>query len=59
MAIGLGGLGLSADVFWRMTPRELEAALTGKFGARSAPLNQDELRALMQRFPDRGHNDDG
>jgi uncharacterized phage protein (TIGR02216 family) len=32
MEIGLGVLSLSPLVFWAMTPRELQAALSGRFG---------------------------
>jgi uncharacterized phage protein (TIGR02216 family) len=54
MEAGLGRLGLAPDVFWRMTPRELDAALTGRFGtgvSASAPTRV-ELQDLMQTFPD-------
>ncbi len=54
MAIGLGVLSLSPPVFWAMTPRELDAALRGRFGdARQAcALSQSDLSRLMQQFPD-------
>lgn len=55
MAVGLGGLGLAPDVFWRMTPRELEATIAGRMGAgaRESPMLQGDLVRLMQQFPDR------
>lgn len=55
MALGLGVLALAPPVFWAMTPRELDAALRGRFGEAgrhaSAP-SQHELARLMQQFPD-------
>jgi uncharacterized phage protein (TIGR02216 family) len=54
MELGLGVLGLAPAVFWSLTPRELQAALRGKFGAASdeqAP-SRSELDALMRRYPD-------
>lgn len=51
MQAGLGQLRLPPDAFWRMTPRELAAALG--LGARSGGTCDGEaLRALMRRFPD-------
>lgn len=54
MAIGLGGLGLSPLVFWALTPRELDAALRGRFGAHggAADFTRHDLSQLMQKFPD-------
>ncbi|HVZ05139.1 phage tail assembly chaperone [Hyphomicrobium sp.] len=54
MEIGLGVLGLAPLVFWSLTPRELQAALRGKFGAigRHAAPAREDLDALMQRYPD-------
>lgn len=53
MAVGLGVLRLAPDVFWRMTPRELNAAIAGATGRAffEAPT-RDDLAALMRRFPD-------
>lgn len=54
MEIGLGVLGLAPTVFWSLTPRELQAALGGKFGTTGegqAPTRTD-LEALMQQYPD-------
>jgi uncharacterized phage protein (TIGR02216 family) len=54
MAIGLGVLALSPPVFWAMTPRELDAALRGRFGGtrQTGALSQHGLSRLMQQFPD-------
>ncbi len=56
MAVTLGVLGFAPAAVWAMTPRELDAALTGKFGrtARVGTMRAEELRALMRRFPDEG-----
>ncbi len=56
MEAGLGVLGHAPDVFWRMTPRELAAAIAGRSGerARESPMGKGELAALMQQFPDGG-----
>lgn len=54
MAIGLGVLGLVPAALWAMTPRELDAALRGRFpsaGGNEA-LTRGELGRLMQQFPD-------
>lgn len=55
MEIGLGLLGHPPQVFWNMTPREIEAALRGLFApfAAPAPPSRTEFTALMQRYPDR------
>jgi uncharacterized phage protein (TIGR02216 family) len=36
MEAGLGALRLPPDVFWAMTPRELDASLRGAFGMTAA-----------------------
>ena len=51
IGFGLGVLRLSPDEFWRMTPRELAAAIETATGAR-APLDRAGLSELMQRYPD-------
>ncbi len=55
MSAGLGVLRLSPKEFWAMTPRELDAALTGVFGPPSSPSPpaRRDLTALMERFPDK------
>jgi uncharacterized phage protein (TIGR02216 family) len=54
MALGLGALKLAPPTFWAMTPRELDAALSGHFGrARVGPrMTASVLAALMQAHPD-------
>ncbi|MBR2536188.1 MAG: phage tail assembly chaperone [Hyphomicrobium sp.] len=54
MAIGLGVLGLAPAIFWALTPKELDAALRGRFGDARAvsALSRGELGDLMQQFPD-------
>jgi len=52
MAAGLGALRLAPDAFWRMTPRELAAALDGLAGDLTPPLAPVELQNLMLRYPD-------
>ncbi len=55
MAAGLGVLGFSPEDFWKLTPKEFEAALRGKFGTDAgAPFARGDLEKLMQRFPDIG-----
>lgn len=57
MEVGLGVLGLAPDKLWRMSPRELAAAVTGRLGgsARELPLGKGELAELMRRYPDGQH----
>ncbi|ADH88044.1 Protein of unknown function DUF2376, phage [Ancylobacter novellus DSM 506] len=52
MAFGLGHLRLSSDDFWRLTPRELAAAIGAVAGPVPARLDRAGLAALMARFPD-------
>jgi uncharacterized phage protein (TIGR02216 family) len=52
MAFGLGLLRLSSDAFWRMTPRELAAAMEAGVGSRVAALDRVGFAALRARFPD-------
>jgi uncharacterized phage protein (TIGR02216 family) len=52
MAFGFGRLGLSSRDFWAMTPRELAAAVEGRFGTRATPLDRASLDGLIERFPD-------
>ena len=57
MQVGFGLLKLSPDAFWRMTPRELAAAMTVLRGGESEAIGRIRLGELMQQFPDReaGH----
>jgi uncharacterized phage protein (TIGR02216 family) len=52
MGFGLGTLRLSPDAFWRMTPRELAAAMEAVLGRHAAPLDRTTFGALRARFPD-------
>ena len=52
IGVALGVLRLSPDAFWRMTLKELEAAIAGRFGPRAPPLARADLEALIQQFPD-------
>ena len=52
MRFGLGVLRLPPAEFWRMTPRELAAALRGLYGDAAAPLDRATFDALRARFPD-------
>ena len=50
MRAGLVGLGLQPDVFWRLTPAELQMMLGPV--KRDGPLTRNRLDALLQAFPD-------
>lgn len=54
MAAGLGVLRLEPRAFWSMSPKELEAAMRAIAtpAAGEGPPRRDDLRGLMQRFPD-------
>lgn len=52
MGAGFGLLRLSPDAFWRMTPRELAAAVSALLPTPSGTLPRVGLDALMARFPD-------
>ena len=54
MAAGLGTLRIPPSDFWRMTPKEIDAALRGAFGlvSTSAAPSRADLHQLMQLFPD-------
>ena len=52
MSFGLGVLRLSPDAFWRMTPRELAAAMETVLGPRDAAIDAVSFAALRARFPD-------
>lgn len=52
MGFAFGVLRLSPDSFWRMTPRELGAAIEAVAGPRAEPLARSAFAALMRRFPD-------
>ena len=52
MGFGLGVLRISPDAFWRMTLRELAAAMEAVLGPQVAPLDRATFAALRARFPD-------
>ena len=52
VAFGLGVLRLPPDAFWRMTPRELAAAIEAVRGRVVAPLDRTGFDNLMRRYPD-------
>jgi uncharacterized phage protein (TIGR02216 family) len=52
MAFGLGVLRLPPETFWRMTPRELAAAIEAVRGRAMPPLARAAFDDLMRRFPD-------
>jgi uncharacterized phage protein (TIGR02216 family) len=52
IGFGLGVLKLPPDAFWRMTPRELAAAIEAVRGRTVSPLPRVGLDELMRRFPD-------
>lgn len=45
-------IGWSPDTFWAATPRELAAALEGRFGEARPPVDRASLARLMTLFPD-------
>lgn len=53
MAFGLGRLRLASADFWRLTPRELAAAIEGHFGTSRAPMARATFAALTARYPDK------
>ena len=50
MQMGIGGLRLSPDVFWRLTPAEL-AVMSGH-GAGVAAMSRARFGALARAYPD-------
>lgn len=51
MALGMGRLRLTPDVFWSLTPKELLLMAGGGWRGSDA-LQPDGLAELMRRFPD-------
>ena len=51
MRVGIRGLGLRPEEFWRLTPAELLLMLGD--GGGSAPLNRARLDELSQAYPDK------
>lgn len=56
MRVGMQGLRLTPDQFWRLTPVELGVML-GQGGAQ-APMNRAGLEALQAAYPDKKLGDD-
>jgi uncharacterized phage protein (TIGR02216 family) len=52
MGFGLGTLRLPPEAFWRMTPRELAAAMEAVLGPHHPALDRAAFAALRARFPD-------
>ncbi|MCA3436668.1 MAG: phage tail assembly chaperone [Rhodobacter sp.] len=52
MRVGIGQLGLAPEVFWRLTPAELQM-LTGQGPTGQAAFTRARLDALVRAFPDR------
>jgi len=53
MTLGLGTLRLAPATFWRMTLPELAAAARAVRPGGQAAMRRNELRVLMERYPDR------
>ncbi len=57
MRLGLGALRLPPEVFWTMTPVELQRALEGAgilaIGGAGSWMERAALEGLMARFPDK------
>jgi uncharacterized phage protein (TIGR02216 family) len=51
MRVGLHGLGLTPNVFWALTPVELQVMLGT--AAQEKPMLSDGLAALMAAYPDK------
>jgi uncharacterized phage protein (TIGR02216 family) len=55
MGFGIGRLGMASADFWKLTPRELAAAIEAATG-RGEPLARTAFDALAARYPDtKGH----
>jgi uncharacterized phage protein (TIGR02216 family) len=50
MQVGLHGLGMQPEAFWRLTPVELRIKLGAQ--ASTAPLTRARLEDLARAFPD-------
>lgn len=63
MRLGLGALRLPPEVFWTMTPVELQRALEGAgilaVGGAGGWMERAALEALMARFPDNDRGSNG
>lgn len=55
MRLALGQLGWSPDAFWRASPREVAAAIEGRFGRfgrMGGAADRSALDRLMAAYPD-------
>ena len=50
MGFGIGQMGLAPDVFWSLTPAELQLMMGP--AQRAGPLSRESLSRLMEAFPD-------
>lgn len=50
MRVGLHGLGLTPEVFWRLSPVELRTMLGGD--GKAEPITRARLDELSRAFPD-------
>jgi uncharacterized phage protein (TIGR02216 family) len=57
IALGLAQWGLAPDALWRLTPREIAAALRGSTPPTPAPPGREALDEMMRRYPDGGRNE--
>lgn len=55
MTLGLGTLRIAPEIFWRMTLPELAAAAHAVRPERQTTMRRNELRVLMERYPDGRH----
>lgn len=56
MAIGFGHLKLPPSEFWKMTLRELEAAVADQFSNAVSPINKNTFLELAEAYPDKMDN---
>lgn len=56
MRVGLTGLGLAPETFWRLTPVELRMMLGAET---AAPMTRARLDELLAAFPDRTGQEGG
>ncbi len=52
MRLALGRLGWPPQLFWSATPRELAAAIEGRFGRSGGAADRSTLDRLMAAYPD-------
>ncbi len=57
MGLGLGQLRLPTAQFWAMTPKEIEAAVSGfAEGNENQPMARADMDELLKNFPDEVEN---